>query len=456
MQAAQAAPGDPNAHYALAEAYFRAGDLTNALASLRAAEARSVDPAFRQNVATKARAIEAMLMEQGAAPAAPTPAPVLRAADPAPIPAPVAPPVAAPGPPSDFDAAAEALQAGDLDRAHILALTGLQKDPRSARGNYLLAEVLAGKKDLEGARKAYSDALNGTNLPPARKDEIQRKLLRLEVAMEPGLDGSAAADAPVRSADSQALPRAQVPAAASTAASETDGSAYRSPLNAAATQAASGNLPGAIDELRHHLAANPSDTQARVALARYLLNSGDDVSALNELGQAINAAPANEAARTLRISILMARGEYGAALADLDAIVVAGRATATTYVNRGVANQRAGEATLALQDYDKAIAIEPSNTGIYVNKASALMELRQDQAAIDTLSIAIARDGNAVNALLYRGMAYFNRGSFAAAAEDFARVLVLDPGNSQALKYREQSLNAANERAKTQRPPSAP
>ncbi|MGE0669063.1 MAG: tetratricopeptide repeat protein [Sphingomonadales bacterium] len=451
QQAVQAAPQDPQAHYALAEAYFRSGNLGSALLSLRAAEARSTDPAFLQNVQAKAKAIEAMLSQQGIATPAPAQPVVPPAARPMPQPPPPSPPVATPS--SDFDAADAALRAGDLDRAHILALTGLRNDPRSARGNYLLAEVLVGKKDLGGARKAYEEALNGTNLPPARKDEIQRKLLRLEVAMEPGLGEMSGAP---ESAGSPPLPGPRLAPSPSQAPTSTDDNAYRSPVNAAASMAASGNLDSAVGILRAHLAGNPSDVQARIALAGYLRNAGDDVSALDELGKAISGAPNNDNARNMRVLILMQRGEYGAALADLDAIVVAGRATATTYINRGVANQRLGEMSLALQDYDKALALEPTNTGIHVNKATVLIEQRQDQAAIDVLSVAIARDAYSANAFLYRGMAYFNLGRFTLAVDDFGRALALDPSNAQAVTYRENALKAADERAKMQMRSNAP
>ncbi len=452
QRAVQSSPGDPSAHYGLAEAYFRNGDLLNALSSLRAAQARSGEPAFQQNVQTKARAIEAMLAEQGIMP---PPAPALAStplAETAPIEGQPTPAPAAPGPVSEFDAAAAALQSGDLDKAHILALTGLRSEPRSARGNYLLAEVLVGKKDLEGARKAYGEALAGTNLPPDRKDEIERKLLRLEVAMEPGMGDAPAAAAPAALAQRSFRPASSV----EDAPAGPEDNAYRSPVNVAATLAASGDLAGPVRELRAHLASTPSDTQARIALARYLLDSGDDVSALDELGKAITAAPHNDGARNMRISIMMGRGDFGAALADLDAIVVAGRANVTTYINRGVANQRMGEGALALQDYDQAIAMDPASTGIYVNKATVLMEKRRDQAAIDALTTAIERDGRSVNAFLYRGMAYFNLGRFAPAIDDFGKALALDPGNSQALTYREQALKAANERAKAQMPPTVP
>ncbi|MEN3973975.1 tetratricopeptide repeat protein [Emcibacter sp. SYSU 3D8] len=455
QQAVQAAPGDPDAHYALAEAYYRSGDLMSALTTLRAAQVRSIDPSFRQNVEAKAQAIETMLAEKRLS--STRLAPTDRTAEPLPLRTPVsgsAPPAANPAATisgSDFDAAGAALQSGDLDTAHILALTGLRTDPRSARGSYLLAEVLVGKKDLAGARKAYGDALSGTNLPASRKDEIEHKLLRLEIAMEPGLDGDPT-PSPVTTPDRLSSPVSP----ARTAQDGTENNAYRSPVNAAAMQAASGNVPGAIDELRRYLAGNPSDASARVALARYLIDSGDSSSALEELGKVIAITPANDTARDMRISILMANGDYGAALADLDAIVVAGRATATTFLNRGVSNQQLGERTLALQDYDQAIAMDPSNTGVFINKASVLMEMRQDQAAIDTLSMAIARDGSSLKAVLYRGMAYFNLGRFVPAAEDFGRALALDPGNSQASMYREKALNAVNERVKAGRPPVAP
>jgi tetratricopeptide (TPR) repeat protein len=437
QRAVQTAPSNPAAHYALAEAYFRSGDLMNALSSLKVASALSNDPTFRQNADAKAQAIEAKLAQRGAPPTEISSAPVTPPPAMAP---PVTPPLVAPAaampapaaPASAFDEVDAALRAGDLDKAHILALTALRNDPTSARGNYLLAEILVRKKDISGARKAYEDALNGSNLPPARKEEIERKLLRLEVAMEPGL-ASATEEPPASSA----------PAAAEFVTKAED-TAYHSPLNVASAMAARGDLQGAIRELRAYVATNPSDQKAHVALARYLLDSGDNAAALDELRAAITLAPGDDIARNQRASLLMARGDYAGALADLDAVVVSGRATAVTYSNRGVANQHLGDLDLALQDYDKAIALDPANTTLSVNKGSVLIAKRQEQTAIEVLTAAIARGATTSGAFLYRGIAYFNMGQFNPAIGDFSKVIELDPANRQALLYRAQAYKVNN------------
>lgn len=416
----EAAPHLVEAQFLLGEAYTRLGDGASALPYFNAVAERATDPAMRQEAMLKAKGLEAGLARRTA------------------LQAPVVSPGSASETPQNkeqqaqaatqFDAAEASLEGGQVEKAHILALTGLRITPDSARGNYILAKILVRERALIQARDAYQMSLNALGLTPKQRDDAEGTLnvIQAELAARPG--GTPPASKP-----------AGPPATTQTDVPQPQDAAFQSPVNTAAVLAARGNLQGAITTLRAYLINAPFDTAAQVILARHLKDAGDEAAALAELGQAIAGAPSDADARLLRASILMKRRDFTAAMPDLQNVIDGGNASAITYLNRGVAYQNLRDPARAIADYDRAITMEPTKAVAYINKGSALIQMHQDRPAIEALTIGLQHDPQSVEAFLSRGMAELNVFDLEAAVADFSRVLELSPGHRQALLYRAQA-----------------
>ncbi len=250
--------------------------------------------------------------------------------------------------------------------------------------------------------------------------------------------------APGAAAPAQPAPSAGRPEASAGAVKPED-QAYRSPVNAASVQAASGDVAGAIATLRTHLATGVPDASARAELARYLRQQGEDDAALDEVSKAIAIDPANPEARNLRIALLMKRRAYAEALDDFDALIADGYANAATYLNRGVTNHNLQALPEAIADYDRALVMDPGNALAHINKGAVLVQMHQERQAIPVLTQGLALDPRSVHGYLTRGIAYSNLRDTADAAQDFGSVIELQPDNRDALVYRAQAFRSARQ-----------
>lgn len=84
----------------------------------------------------------------------------------------------------------------------------------------------------------------------------------------------------------------------------------------------------------------------------------------------------------------------------------------------------------AVEYYDMALEIEPENYAILYNKGLALTQCGREEEAIESFRIPCELGSS--DALLSRGVALRNLGSYKAALEDFANAFLVDPENSTA------------------------
>lgn len=101
------------------------------------------------------------------------------------------------------------------------------------------------------------------------------------------------------------------------------------------------------------------------------------------------------------------------------------------YNNRGVSHFDSGEFDQAIADFDKAIAGEAKFTTAYFNRGRAHNAKGDRDAAIMDFSKAIELTPNFEMACVNRAAAYRTKGDYDAAT-DYARVLNINPKNSEA------------------------
>jgi len=106
---------------------------------------------------------------------------------------------------------------------------------------------------------------------------------------------------------------------------------------------------------------------------------------------------------------------------------------ATAYLNRANVYAQRAKYNRAFTDYEAALALDPGNPLIPYNRGNAYLDTRQYERAIADFSKAIDLDERFALAYFNRGLAREGLGD-TAAAEDYRRVLGIDPADTKARK----------------------
>jgi lipoprotein NlpI len=158
-------------------------------------------------------------------------------------------------------------------------------------------------------------------------------------------------------------------------------------------------------------------------VAQYDLRMRRFPEAAAGFGEVIRLAPDHPTAYVHRGVALQGMNDHGRALGDFDRAV--GRMSnfspaerAVTYWSRGISWKLIGDLDRAAADYEQALAMEPRFSPAH-EELGVLCVFRQDfDTAIAHLSRAIKLSPRNASHYKSRGLAYFNRGSFADAESD--------------------------------------
>ena len=127
-----------------------------------------------------------------------------------------------------------------------------------------------------------------------------------------------------------------------------------------------------------------------------------------------------------------AGGRYQDAIAEFQRTAELGPPTLDLLVDWGLAYQKLGNLDLALAKFREAAALQPPSAVAYVNIAQVYGTRRDLPDALDALAVAEKLDPGLPDIYLNRGKVHLLSNEPAAAAQDFARVLSIDPSNSEA------------------------
>ncbi|XP_008063780.2 uncharacterized protein LOC103268029, partial [Carlito syrichta] len=158
-------------------------------------------------------------------------------------------------------------------------------------------------------------------------------------------------------------------------------------------------------------------------------------SAMNDLQEAIFLEPLFLNAYWHRHFIYLFQDKISEALDDLNYILKYNKNHAEAYLSKAEIFRERKEITLAILNYSQAIKCKPIDADIYFRRGE-MNEIANKVLAIDDFSKCIFYDPKRTDALLKRGLFYFENKSWLAAIQDFTSLLNIDHQNSQARTYR--------------------
>jgi tetratricopeptide (TPR) repeat protein len=187
-------------------------------------------------------------------------------------------------------------------------------------------------------------------------------------------------------------------------------------------------------EFMNALQANPSDTRARMVLARTYLQLGDGVGAESELRRAREGGVPEAQTKHLLAHALLLQNHAQRAIQES-----AGAAPE----HAGYAARVRGKAYMSLQDngrasqeFAAAIAAAPNDGEVWTDVARFRRSTGELAGAIDAADRSVAINPRSIDALILRGELTRSQYGLAAAVPWFNRALELDPDNVTALLER--------------------
>lgn len=211
-----------------------------------------------------------------------------------------------------------------------------------------------------------------------------------------------------------------------------------------------GNPQRVLDYLRRAVALDPTNDHLRQGLARALEELGEAEAALREYREAVRLAPGSPVAQ-LNLGLALARGgSLDEALAALRQAVALAPELRAAQLGLGDLLLRARRPEEALDPLARARALDPTDDTARLRLALAHLQSGQlaagrsdPTAAIDHLRAAVALAPQQKTAHFNLATLLAATGEHAEAAEGYARVLALDPGDRDAWLGRAQALAAA-------------
>ncbi|KAM7154759.1 tetratricopeptide repeat protein 6 [Molossus nigricans] len=158
-------------------------------------------------------------------------------------------------------------------------------------------------------------------------------------------------------------------------------------------------------------------------------------SAMNDLQEAILLEPLFLNAYWHRHLIYLFQDKVHEALDDLNYINKYNKNNAEAYLSKAEIYRGKKDITLAILNYTQAIKCKPTDADIYFRRGE-MYEITNKLLAIDDFSTCILYDPKRIDALLKRGMFYYENENWNAAIQDFTALLNVDPQSSQARTYR--------------------
>ncbi|XP_036912311.1 tetratricopeptide repeat protein 6 isoform X2 [Sturnira hondurensis] len=158
-------------------------------------------------------------------------------------------------------------------------------------------------------------------------------------------------------------------------------------------------------------------------------------SAMNDLQKAILLEPLFLNAFWHRHLIYLFQDKINEALDDLNYITKYNKNNAEAYLSKAEIYRRKKDITLAILNYSQAIKCKPTDADIYFRRGE-MYEITNRVLAIDDFAKCILYNPTRTDALLKRGLFYYENESWNAAIQDFTALIDVDPQHSQARTYR--------------------
>ncbi|KAM8780252.1 tetratricopeptide repeat protein 6 [Rhynchonycteris naso] len=158
-------------------------------------------------------------------------------------------------------------------------------------------------------------------------------------------------------------------------------------------------------------------------------------SAMHDLQEAILLEPLFLNAYWHRHLIYLYQDKINEALDDLNYINKYNKNNAEAYLSKAEIFRKKNDFILAIVNYTQAIKCRPMDADLYFRRGE-MYEITNKVLAIDDFSKCIFYDSQRIDALLKRGMFYYENENWNSAIQDFTALLNIEPQNSQARTYR--------------------
>nr|XP_035116265.1 tetratricopeptide repeat protein 6 isoform X3 [Callithrix jacchus] len=158
-------------------------------------------------------------------------------------------------------------------------------------------------------------------------------------------------------------------------------------------------------------------------------------SAMNDLQKAMLLEPLFLSAYWHRHLIYLFQDKINEALDDLNYIHKYNKNNTEAYLSKAEIYRGKKDITLAILNYTQAIKCRPTDADIYFRRGE-MHEIANKVLAIGDFSKCIFYDPKRTDALLKRGLFYYENENWFAATQDFTALLNIDHQNSQARTYR--------------------
>ena len=126
--------------------------------------------------------------------------------------------------------------------------------------------------------------------------------------------------------------------------------------------------------------------------------------------------------------------DYSGAVKDYTKCIELKSNYAEAYINRGLAKMADDEKAIqeAIKDYAAALSIDPTNYLAYFSRGVGKYKLKKYDEAILDFDNALKYKANYFNALLYKGLAYYEKRDFKQGEKILSDLVAVDPQNKLA------------------------
>ncbi len=188
-----------------------------------------------------------------------------------------------------------------------------------------------------------------------------------------------------------------------------------------------GAFEDAIARLREAIAIDGSQMNARVSLARALLDTEQSHAALECCNVLVGTQSKSAESWFLRGNALQQLRAHAEAIDDYDRALALQANFPAALNNQGHSLRCLRQPAQSLERFDRALALRPSYPPAHNNRGLALLDLKRMPEALRSFNEALALNPSFPEALANRGAALLAMKRFAEAAQTFERLAQLAP-----------------------------
>ncbi|WP_144299630.1 XrtA/PEP-CTERM system TPR-repeat protein PrsT [Elioraea rosea] len=205
---------------------------------------------------------------------------------------------------------------------------------------------------------------------------------------------------------------------------------------------ARGDLRAAQIEYRNAVRTDPNSAALRAALAQASLDIGDTDTAEKEARAALERGYDPVAGTALLMRSYLARGRFDDLLRDFPppAANAPPAVAAQVLSGRALAQIGTNQKDEAARSVAEAVRLAPDTAAVQVVAAQVALADGKRDVAEAALDRALAIEPNNVEALLRKGTVQYERGDLQGAADTFAKLIGVMPGNTIARTRRADAL----------------